>query len=280
MSCRPTLRQASANAVVRPLAVASAVGAYFLLTGLFSPADLSHRTDAGELSVTVPNAPAELTVGVIRRWDADGNPLRPVNPKARIDSPELTAVARKLGADSWHFDKLAPGRYDLVLLTKGRVRIEGFTFVPVLEFDAWMAPDARPTPEVWEKVRADIAGSRHYENKVVPLFQAGDEKKIRVFMQLVRDEATSFDAEFGQPVATIRHEVWQFTNQYGGWVKEKRTRVFDRALVAKAELQQWTWVWDPRLGGIEIAARPVKFNYPWPKSSTSEALRGLTRDGK
>ena len=80
-----------------------------------------------------------------------------------------------------------------------------------------------------------IAGSKHYKNKVVPLFLAGDEKQVRILVQLVRDQATSFDADFGAPVATVRHEVWQYTNQYGGWVKDRRTEVLDRILMARSE---------------------------------------------
>ena len=252
---------------LRPLFVVTIAVVFW--TGIDVASRTTPNCAAAELTVTVTGAPDGLTVGVIRRWDSDGNPVRPVNPKARIESPELTAVGRRHGSDQWEFEKLAPGRYDLVLMTKNRIRLEGFTFVPVLEFDPWLASDSRPASEAWEQVRTAIAASKHYENKVTPLFNAGNDKQIRVLMQLVRDEATSYDAEFGQPVATIRHEIWQFTNQYGGWVKEKRTRVFDRALLGKAELQQWTWVWDPKLGGIEVENRPVKFSCEWPKKLAS-----------
>ena len=38
---------------------------------------------------------------------------------------------------------------------------------------------------------------KHYENKVVPLYLSGDEKQVRILMQLVRDLPTSYDAEYG-----------------------------------------------------------------------------------
>ena len=67
---------------------------------------------------------------------------------------------------------------------------------------------------------------------MTPLFLAGDEKQVRILVQLVRDRETSFDGDFGAPVATVRHEVWQYTNHYGGWVKDRKTEVLDRILMA------------------------------------------------
>ena len=34
-------------------------------------------------------------------------------------------------------------------------------------------------------------------------------------------------------MATVRHEVWQYTYRYGGWVKDGRTKVLDRVLMAQ-----------------------------------------------
>ena len=62
----------------------------------------------------------------------------------------------------------------------------------------------------------------------------------------------------------MRHEVWQYTNHYGGWVKDRRTEVLDRVLMARSEFRRWTWVWEPRLGGIEVGAKPVTISYELP----------------
>ena len=98
---------------------------------------------------------------------------------------------------------------------------------------------------------------------------------MRVLVQLLRDKPTSFDRRFGAPVATLRHEVWQYTNQYGGWVKERRTRVLDRTLMARERLCRWTWIWQPRLGGIDVAETPVVVTYEIPRPFDREHVRGL-----
>lgn len=211
---------------------------------------------AGELVVQFegPRASDITSVGAIVRWDADGNPKVPVDPKAKIDQPRVDAQATKDDSGRWVFAKLPTGRYDLVILMSvTRTRLEGFTYPPVAEFDPFLDPNAKP-PEDDDRdaILKDIKLSRHYENKVVPLALAGDAKMARVFMQLVRDDPTSFDAEYGKPVATVRHEVWQYTNRYGSWSKERATRVFDRVLLPRADLHRWTWVWDRRLGGVQI----------------------------
>ncbi len=240
---------------------------------------VSEATYCGELQLRLTNAERVTFVGAFRRWDADGNPLKPVNPKAKIETPEVDAQAESNGDGVWTLRKLSPGRYDLVLLAKDRVRIEGFHFPPIAEFDPAL-PSNSPSPpdEVRDWIRKDIANARHYENKVTPLFMTGDRKQVRVFMQLLRDDATSFDADFGAPVATLRHEFWQYTNRTGGWVKERKTKVVDRVLSAKSEMRHWTWVWIPELGGIEITDSPIRISYQLPRAFKPESAAGLVSD--
>jgi len=232
---------------------------------------------AGDLVVALGGSDSVTKVGAVRRWDDDGNPRVPVDPKARIDAPRVDASAARDASGRWVFRDLAQGRYDLVVITSGKVRVEGFHYPPINEFDPFWPSDA-PAPE--DETRAfvlnDIAKSRHYENKVSPLFFAAGEngKEVRVFVQLVRDQSTSFDGEFGSPVATARHEVWQYTNRYGGWVKDRSTRVFDRVLMARAELEKWTWVWEPKLGGIIVNAAPVTVTFPLPDRFDPRSARG------
>ena len=173
------------------------------------------------------------------------------------------------------FRDLPAGRYDLVILAGEKTRVEGFRYPPISEFDPFLAADAKaPEDETREWIVKHIAGSQHYENKVEPLFLAGDEKQVRILVQLVRDKPTSFDADFGAPVATVRHEVWQYTNNYGGWVKDRRTEVLDRILLARSELQRWTWVWEPRLGGIEVGTKPVTITYELPEKFNPHDAKG------
>jgi hypothetical protein len=73
----------------------------------------------------------------------------------------------------------------------------------------------------------------------------------------------------------MRHEVWQYTNRYGGWTKERRTRVLDRILMAQRELRKWAWVWEPDLGGIEVGQQPASISFEVPRQLTATSVHGL-----
>ena len=212
-------------------------------------------------------------VGAFNRWDIDGNHRRLPNPKAKIDVPEVDAVARNAGGSRWVFADLKPGSYDLVIMGPEKVRIEGWTFVPVLEFDPFFPPDAAADDEARQWIDKDIRNSRHYENKVVPLHMAGDDKVTRILVMLIRDKPTSYEGHM-PGAATMRFEVWQYTWKYGGWAKERRTKVLHRVILPRGQLRQWTWVWDPQLGGIEVKDSPVTLNYKPPKLPERK-LQGL-----
>ena len=149
------------------------------------------------------------------------------DPKAKIDAPAVDAKADDAGGGRWVFQKLPKGKYDLVILAKDRRRVEGFQYVPVKEFDPFFPPDASVDAEAREFIVDDIGKSQHYENKVEPLYLGGDKKAVRVLVMLLRDKPTSYEGDF-PGAATIRHEIWQYSWNYGGWQKEKRTKVMDR----------------------------------------------------
>jgi hypothetical protein len=230
---------------------------------------------AAKLTVVLSNGQNVKTVGAFRRWDEDGNPRKTVNPKAKIEVPEVDAVATRGDRGAWVFPDLAPGRWDLVIMAGDRVRIEGFDYPPVLEFDPFLSRETPVDEETRAWVFDDIRKSKHYENKVVPLHIASDEKNktVRVLVMLIRDKETSYEADM-PGAATIRHEIWQYTNNYGGWAKERRTRVLDRSMLPRGELRKWTWLWDPRLGGIIVKDAPVKVEYKMP-SASDKKIPGL-----
>ena len=89
------------------------------------------------------------------------------------------------------FQKLAPGKYDLVILTKDRLRLEGWQYSPVKEFDPVFAPTATTDDDTRRAITEDIAKSEHYENKVVPLAMGGDNDAVRVLVMLIRDKQTT-----------------------------------------------------------------------------------------
>jgi hypothetical protein len=228
---------------------------------------------AAKVTVEVANVPGVKLVGAVNRFDQDGNLRRLPDEKAKVDEPYLDATAASNGTSQWVFKDLPPGKYDLVILAEGRLRIEGFQFAPVKEFDPFISPDAAPDDETREFISDDIQKSRHFENQVVPLYLAGDKNKkaVRVLVMLIRDQPTSYKPGLG----TIRHEIWQYTWHYGGWEKEKRTKVLDRILLPVAELHQWTWLWDPKLGGIEVRNAPLAIHYELPNKSGPQKIKGL-----
>jgi len=239
-----------------------------VLLGLLGLAD---PVGGATLTLETRDWPGVKMVGALSRWDSNGNPRRRVDPNARIDAPHVDFRAAGTGGDRWVFDNLPPGKYDLLIVTQGRVRIEGWTYPPMLEFDPFIAPEVTVDRATRQLIAEDIGKSRHYENKVVPLAMGKDKKTVRVLMMLIRDKPTSYKPGVG----TIRHEIWQYSYKYGGWQKERRTRVLNRILLPVAELRKWTWLWDPRLGGVKVGHEPVNVNYRRPKSSQPPKLNGL-----
>ena len=240
----------------------------FSIVALLRPAV---PADAAKLTVRLAGGEGIALVGAMHRWDQDGNALKPTNKDAIIDKPEAEAKAVKAADGTWVFRDLKPGRYDLVLLGANKLRIEGFEYAPVLEFDPFIPGTTTCEDEAREFIENDIRKSEHYENKVEPLCLGGDKKVIRVLVQLIRDKPTSYTPGAG----TMRHEIWQYTFKYGGWQKEKRTHVLDRILLPVAELRRWTWLWDARLGGIEVGSSPATIKYQLPKRSDEKKLKGL-----
>ncbi len=235
----------------------------------------SSTAQAAKLTVELGGSSQEITfVGAIQRWDADGNHRRLPDPKAKIDAPAVDATATRGDGSQWVFRDLPPGKYDLVLLGKPRLRIEGFTFAPIKEFDPFFPADAKVDEEAAAFILGDIKQSQHYENIVEPLYLAGDAKAVRVLMMLIRDTPTSYESVFAG-AATLRHEIWQYSWHYGGWEKERRTKVLDRVLMHRSELRKWTWLWEAKLGGIEVGAKPVRLKYQLPKLGGKKVLKGL-----
>ena len=223
---------------------------------------------AAKLTLKLANGGDISMVGAFDRWDQDGNPRKKVNKDEALAGPEVDAKATRDG-DKWVFKDLKPGRYDLVLMGKDKVRIEGFHYPPVKDFDPIFPGNATVEDETRDEVTEHITKSEHYENKVSILYMGGDKKMTRVLMQLIRDLPTSYEKGFG----TMRYEVWQFTWNYGGWVKERRTKILHRFGVQVSDLRQWTFVWEPKLGGIEINAKPVEIEYEVP--ADLKQLKGL-----
>ena len=227
---------------------------------------------AAKVTVDLGDAQGITSVGAIARWDKSGNHTVLPDEKAKIDAPRLDATATNEGKGQWVFKDLKPGKYDLVIMGENKLRIEGFEFAPVKEFDPFFKPTATvEDEESRDWILDDIKKSKHYENKVEPLYLGGDKKMVRILVMLIRDQPTSYTPGAG----TMRHEIWQYTWNYGGWQKEKRTKVMDRVLMQVGDMRQWTWLWDPKLGAIEVKNSPVTIKYTMPGKNSAERLKGL-----
>ena len=99
-----------------------AAAVVFALLCLLLPAPAT----AGRLTVKLGKAQGVTFVGAIQRWDEDGNHRRVPDAKAKVDAPAVDAKAVDAGGGSWVFQKLPPGKYDLVILAKDRRRLEGY----------------------------------------------------------------------------------------------------------------------------------------------------------
>jgi len=233
----------------------------------------ARAAEAGKLTVDLGGAKGVISVGAFNRWDADGNPHKLPNPKEKIDSPEVDAFAKDTGGGKWVFEKLPAGTYDLVIMLE-KVRLEGYTYPPILEFDPFFSATTKvENEENRDFILEDIKNQRHYENKVETLSLGGNDKQIRVLVMLIRDKTTSYEADM-PGASTMRFEIWQYDWQYGGWAKNKRTKVLHRVIMPLGQLRQWTWLWEPKLGGIEVGKSPVSVKYEVPKPSESK-LKGL-----
>jgi hypothetical protein len=246
--------------------------ASILFCALFAPVPAI----AADVTVDLSDVQGVTFVGAIERWDQDGNHRKLPDSKAAIDAPAIDATAVDQGHGRWVFKNLSKGTYDLVILADGHRRYEGFQFVPAREFDPFFKPDMGIDDETRETVIDNIKKSPQYENIVEPLYLVGDTKAVRVLMMLVRDKPTSYQDI--PNASTIRHEIWQYSWKYGGWQKEKRTKVMDRIVMDRNELRKWTWVWDPKLGGIEVGGKPIRIQYSLPKPSGEKKLKGLYPD--
>jgi len=265
---------------------------------------LSLSAWAGGLTIELSGDTSDISfVGVIYRWDPDGLPkkadgsIRVAQERAEapdIAEPWVDYRAVNKGDGKWTVDSMAAGVYDLIIIKNNRKqRFEGWRYAPVYDFEPFFPPDAKVLRDKEENgvkkeqvedtdslkfVDKQIRESKHYENKVIPLYFGGSYKKgqvrpkqIRVLVMLIRDEGTTLDATS----ATMRFEIWQFEDRSGGYVKPKNTHVLYRHIMDRNVLRQWTWLWDPALGDIKIeksGTATVKYTIPDPKNTE---LKGL-----
>ena len=238
---------------------------------------------AAPMTVNLDNAQNVILVGAVERWDADGNHRVLPDQKAKIDSPRVDAKAvraDKSAADSktsrWVFKNLPNGTYDLVIVTNDRRRVEGFFYPPVKELDPIFPANASTDDETRETIVDDIHKSPHYENIVEPLYLGGDKEKkaVRVLVMLIRDKVTSYEGDSARrgPRSATKFGSTRGITERGR--KRSGPRVLDRVLLHRDELHRWTWLWEPKLGRIEVIGKPTTIRYRLP-SADDQTPNGL-----
>jgi hypothetical protein len=67
---------------------------------------------AGDLIVDLGKAVDISMVGAVQRWDEEGKPRFPVDPKAKIAEPRVNARAVRQGSGKWIFRNLPPAAFE------------------------------------------------------------------------------------------------------------------------------------------------------------------------
>lgn len=141
-------------------------------------------------------------------------------------------------------------------------------------------PNREIPEEVEEALTKHIRKMELYENKHRPLYMIGNKRRATVLMELVRDRFTTFDADpanpFKAPIATVRYEIWQFTNWHGGWTRDQEFKLLHRIIMAKEDFRKQTWIWEKSLGGLVVkkGAKPAYVEYQIPERY--DPRKGLT----
>ena len=142
-----------------------------------------------------------------------------------------------------------PGTYDLHFETTDGLKIEG------ADLRAEGGAKADPLKERdLKSIRERVRNMRTFENERSVLAIVGGSKRAKVLVRLVRTKPTSYDGDFGEPLAIFRWEVWNFKKYTGSWLKERKYKVLRRFMVAKRKMHELRWDFRPELGGVDVEA--------------------------
>ena len=93
---------------------------------------------------------------------------------------------------------------------------------------------------------------RTFENEKQVLAVDGAGARAKALVKLVRTNPTSYDGQYGERVAIFRWEVWNFRKRTGSWVRERKSLVLRRFMVAKRKMDELRWDFRPALGGVDV----------------------------
>jgi hypothetical protein len=145
--------------------------------------------------------------------------------------------------------RVPEGTYDLHFELRDGTKLEG------ADMRVQSGSDAKPlTEKDLSGIRARVDRIRSFENERHILEIAGAGTSARAIMKLVRTKPTSYDRKFGEPIAIFRWELWEFKKQTGSWLRDRTVRVLRRFLIAKRTMNEMTWEFSGRIGGIDVRA--------------------------
>ena len=243
---------------------------------LLLPACLPRPAAAGTLTVDLGKSEGVTFVG---RGPALGPPGQSAparrsqgedrRPDGRCGSQERRS--RPLGVR-----RLPPGKYDLVILAGPRLRIEGWQYAPVKEFDPFFPPTATTDDETRDFITDDIAKSPHYENKLVAAChgrrQEGGPRAGDVDTRQA-DQLRERQPRGGHHAARDMAVFLELRRLAEGAAHPRAGPHF----APRDELRKWTWLWDPKLGGIEVTSQDATIKYELPSQAGLKKLRGCGR---
>jgi hypothetical protein len=187
-------------------------------------------------------------------------------------------VGRILRGGAGYVIEATPGTYDLHVELKGSPRLgDAPSDGRIIEGADLRGPERSEKPEPL-KTRdrdriTDVAKKmRTWSDEKHVLAIEGAAGRAKALVKLVRTEPTSYDGEFGEPIAVVRWEIWNFRKYTGSWRREPKAKVLRRFLFPKRKLAELRWEFDPALGGVDIrpgeaTRRDLDFR-PKPKADT------------
>ena len=165
---------------------------------------------------------------------------------------------RILGGGAKYVITVPPGTYDLHVELEGGPRL-GSTPSDgrIIEGADLRVHGTREGARILRgRDRDHIAGIvkniRTWANIKEVLAVEGSGGRAKALVKLVRTRPTSYDGQYGEPVAVVRWEIWNFRKHTGAWRREPKAKVLRRFLMPKRRLAEFRWGFDPDLGGVDV----------------------------
>ena len=192
------------------------------------------------------------------RWDEDGKPRVPVDPKAKIEVPAWMPGPCRPGNGRLGVPQPPAGRYDLIILAN--------------DASAWRAsaihPSTSSTPSFPPMPRGPRRRQETDRQAILPSRSITRTRSRRCSWRGTRSRCGSRPAR-PRPADQLRHRFrcsggdgpprGLAIHQQLRWLGQgPRDRSSGPDPHGQERIRLWTWVWEPRLGGIEVGTKPLQ----------------------